>query len=187
MKHISPAMKKDIRDRVILIGSFSKKYRVTGYRIGYAFADEGIIDHMLKVHDALTICSPAISQKAIIAAMRNNRESKKAINELRRFMTLNRRLMCKELDKLSDIFEYQKPMGAYYIFVKVKIPKISSFKLSLKILNEAHLITIPGAAFGPNGEGHLRFSFAGKNENIKKGFKRLKTWLKEWKKNNYNL
>jgi len=197
IEHISPASNKNIRDRVILIGSFSKKYRVTGYRIGFAFADEGIIDHMLKVHDALTICAPAISQKAVIAALKNVSESNKSIKELNKFMSSNRVLMCRELDKLSDIFEYQKPMGAYYILVKVspkvesasgkKIHKIDSFKLSLKILKEAHIITIPGAAFGPNGEGHLRFSFAGEPNNIKEGFKRLQKWAIKWKKENYKL
>ena len=197
VEHISPASMPNIRDCVILVGSFSKKYRVTGYRIGYAFADEGIIDHMLKVHDALTICAPAISQKAIIAAFKNKKESSKSIANLKKTMSSNRELMCKELDKLSDIFEYQKPMGAYYILVKVsakggsasgrKIPKINSFKLSLKILEEAHIITIPGAAFGPNGEGHLRFSFAGETKDIKKGFQCLQKWAKQWKKENYKL
>ena len=197
IKHISPASMPNIRDRVILVGSFSKKYRVTGYRIGYAFADEGIIDHMLKVHDALTICAPAISQKAIIAALKNKKGSNESVAELKKTISSNRELMCNELDKLSDIFEYQKPMGAYYILVKVsakggsasgrKNPKINSFKLSLKILREAHIITIPGAAFGPNGEGHLRFSFAGETKNIKKGFQRLQAWAEQWKKQNYKI
>jgi len=187
IKHVSPASIPNIHDRVILIGSFSKKYRVTGYRIGYAFSNEGIIDHMLKVHDALTICAPAISQKAIIAAFKNKKESNKSITKLKKVMSYNRELMCDELDKLSDIFEYQKPMGAYYILVKVKIPKINSFQLSLKILKEAHIITIPGAAFGPNSEGHLRFSFAGETKDIKKGFQRLQEWAIQWKKDNYKI
>ena len=186
-KHISPASILGVRKQVILCGSFSKKYRVTGYRIGYAFADEGIIDHMLKVHDALTICAPAISQKAIITALKQKQKSKKSVKELIKKMSFNRKLMCQKLDKLAEIFEYQKPMGAYYILVKVKIPKINSFKLTLKILREAHIITIPGAAFGPNGEGHLRFSFAGETKEIKKGFQRLQKWAKQWKKQNYKL
>lgn len=174
VKHFSPATIPNIRDRVILCGSFSKKYAMTGYRIGFAFADEGIIDHMLKVHDALQICAPAISQKAAVAALKGSQASVRyEVKELNR----NRRLMCRELDKLSDIFEYQKPMGAYYILVKVKRPKVNSFKLALKILNEAHIIVIPGAAFGPSGEGHLRFSFAGEPEKIKEGFRRLREWL----------
>jgi len=187
IKYFSAASIKSISDRVILCGSFSKKYRMTGYRIGYAFADEGIIDHMLKVHDALAICAPAISQKAVIGALKDGKNSRKSVKEIVRKMDSNRKLMCQELDKMKDIFEYQKPKGAYYILAKIKIPKINSFKLALKILREAHIIVIPGAAFGPTGEGHLRFSFAGEPENIIKGFQRLNSWFRNWQKENYKL
>lgn len=179
IKHISAASIPEIRDRVIVCGSFSKKYALTGYRVGYAFAEEGIIDHMLKVHDALTICAPAISQKAAIAALKGPNEP--VIEAIERF-NHNRELMCQELDKMSDIFEYQKPKGAYYILAKIKKSNTDSFKLALKILYEAHVIVIPGAAFGPQGEGHLRFSFAGQPEDIPKGFERLRKWAEKWKK-----
>jgi aminotransferase len=174
-EHFSPVSGEDVRDRVILCGSFSKKYALTGYRVGYAFADSGIIDHMLKVHDAIAICAPAISQKAAIAALKGAQDS---VVDFSTKLSENRDLMCKRLDEMRDIFEYQKPCGAYYILVKYKIPGINSFDLSIKILHEAHVITIPGAAFGPTGEGHIRFSFAGKPEEIEEGFRRLKKWAK---------
>jgi len=114
--------------------------------------------------------------------------------------TEQREMMCRELDDMSDIFEYEKPLGAYYIMVKVKRPasnarsvasagwpQINSFKLVIKILREANVIVIPGAAFGPTGEGHIRFSFAGKPENITRGFARLKKWVKKWRSENYKL
>jgi len=181
IKHISFSCFSKLKKQLILINSFSKKYRMTGYRVGYAFADEGIIDHMLKAHDALTVCAPAISQKAAIAALKN---SKTYVSELSKKMTKNREMMCHELDELSDYFEYQKPSGTYYIMVKYNHDalrgrgKLNSFDLALKILREARVITIPGAAFGPSGEGYLRFSFAGRPEEIKEGFRRLKKWLK---------
>lgn len=175
VKHFSPASIPALHDHVVLCGSFSKKYAMTGYRVGYAFADEGIIDHMLKVHDALQICAPAISQKGAIAALR---EPQTSVRDFVKKLAKNRELMCRELDKLSDFFEYQKPMGAYYIMVKYKKIKMGSFKLSLKILREARVVVIPGAAFGPSGEGHIRLSFAGQPEEIKEGFIKLRKWLK---------
>jgi len=174
VKHFSPASIPSVRDRVILCGSFSKKYAMTGYRVGYAFADEGIIDHMLKVHDALQICAPAISQKGAIAALKG---PQKSVRDSVEILSKNREIMCDELNKLGKFVEYQKPMGAYYIMVRVKKPKMNSFKLALKILREARVVTIPGAAFGPSGEGYLRFSFAGRPEEIKEGFERLNKWL----------
>ena len=150
---------------------------MTGYRIGYAFADAGIIDQMLKVHDALVVCAPAISQKAIIGALKDKKNSQRSVEEIVEKMDENRKLICKELDRMNDVFEYQKPKGAYYIMARYKFPKIDSFKMAVKILNEARVIVIPGAAFGPTGEGYLRFSFAGESQNIEKGFKRLKKWF----------
>ncbi|MBU4298860.1 pyridoxal phosphate-dependent aminotransferase [Patescibacteria group bacterium] len=184
-KHFSPASLKEVRDRVILCGSFSKKYALTGYRVGYAFADSGIIDHMLKVHDALTICAPAISQKAALAGLRNQKRSKSWLKEYLKKMTENRDLMLKELNQLKDLFEYQKPEGAYYILARYKIPNINSFEFALNLLEEAKVITIPGAAFGPTGEGHLRFSFACEPTEIKEGFRRIKSWFKNFIRNSY--
>ncbi|HCM36462.1 MAG: hypothetical protein A3J30_04595 [Candidatus Wildermuthbacteria bacterium RIFCSPLOWO2_02_FULL_47_9c] len=175
IEHVSPASFPDIRDRVILCGSFSKKYALTGYRVGYAFAEQGIMDHMLKVHDALQICAPAISQKAAIAALRGDQKS---VAEFREKLGENRERMCQKLDELSDFFEYQKPDGAYYILAKVEKPQMPSVELAIKILREAKVITIPGIAFGPAGEGHLRFSFACSPEEIEEGFRRLANWFK---------
>lgn len=171
--HFSVASVPGIRDRLILCGSFSKKYALTGYRVGYAFSDKGIIDHMLKVHDALAICAPAISQAAAMSALSGPQDS---VAEFVRKLDSNRKLMCQKLDEMPDFFEYQKPMGAYYILAKYKFPKMDSFEVALKILNEADVIVVPGAAFGPTGEGHVRFSFACSPEEIEEGFRRLKNW-----------
>lgn len=178
VKHFSPASMPEVRDRVILCCSFSKKYALTGYRVGYAFTDSGILDHMLKVHDALTICAPAISQKAAIAALSGPTDS---VARFTRKLSENRKLMCHKLDQLKNLFDYQKPRGAYYILARYKIPKINSFDLAIKILREAGVITIPGAAFGPTGANHLRFSFACSPQEIAEGFRRLEYWAKKQK------
>lgn len=184
IKHISLGIFEEARERIIVTGSFSKKYALTGYRVGYAFADEGIIDHMLKIHDALAICAPAISQKAAISALKNsNQFPKEAVKKF----TSNREAMMKELDTLNNILEYKKPSGAYYILANIKQNNVDSMKLALKILNEANVIVIPGIAFGPQGENHIRLSFACQPENIKKGFDRLREWFKKWEKENYKL
>lgn len=169
LKHFSPASLPEIKDRVIVCSSFSKKYALTGYRIGFAYTNEGILAHMLKIHDALTICAPAISQKAAMAALRGNQDS---VLEFIDKLTYNRESMCSKLNELKDIFEYVKPRGAYYIFAKYS-EDISSFDLALKLLKETGVVTIPGAAFGPTGEGHLRFSFACSPKEVEEGFNRL--------------
>lgn len=176
VKHFSPASINKIRDRVILCSSFSKKFALTGYRVGYAFTECGILDHMLKVHDALAICAPAISQKAAITALLGQNNS---VSDFVKKLLKNREIMCGELDKLKDFFNYQKPKGAYYILARYNFPKINSFDLALKILHAAKVITIPGGAFGPAGENHLRFSFACSPKEIEEGFRRLNKWIKK--------
>ncbi len=187
VKHFSPANLPWIKNYLILCGSFSKRFAMTGYRVGFAYSEEKIIDHMLKTHDALVICAPSISQKAAIAALKNKKELNKSVSEAIKKLSYNRTLIMLELDKLKDFLEYQKPTGAYYILARIKKQNIDSFKLAIKILNEAKVIVIPGGAFGPSGENHIRFSFAGEPKNIKKGFKRLKNWFEFWRKNSYKL
>lgn len=183
-KHFSPASLPWARKSVIVASSFSKKYAMTGYRIGYAYAEEGLIDHMLKAHDALAICAPAISQKAAMAALKYPQKSVKA--SVRQFKE-NRAAMCKELDGLSEFLSYKKPTGAYYILAKVLHPRVDSFKLALRILQEANVIVIPGAAFGPSGEGHIRFSYAGNPNLIHEGFVRLHAWFSKWAEGGFKL
>jgi aminotransferase len=171
--YFSLASLHGLEDRIILCGSFSKKYSITGYRVGYAFAEEGIISQMMKVHDALAICAPTISQKAVITALKGPQRS---VADLVQGLTDNRERMCARLDRLDNIFSYKKPMGAYYILVKYDLPGYDSRQLAEKILDETHLVVIPGEAFGPAGEGHLRFSFGCTPQDIDEGFDRLEKW-----------
>lgn len=173
-EHISFGTFPDIRDCLIVCGSFSKRYAMSGYRVGYAFAEEGIIDHMLKVHDALIICAPAISQKAVVTALQGSQDS---VAQFKNIFIKNREVMTKKFDEMKKFLEYQVPKGAYYLFPKITAPHNGSFDLALKILREARVIVIPGAAFGPTGEGHLRFSFAGNPDRIEEGCERLKKWF----------
>jgi aminotransferase len=176
IEFVSMASLPQIRGRLILCGSFSKKFGMTGYRVGYAYSDSGIIDHMLKAHDALAICAPAVSQKAAIAALSDPGNFLPAYKE--RLMR-NRELMCGRLAEMGDFFEFVKPQGAYYILARYKMAGIDSFDLALRILREARVILIPGQAFGPTGENCLRFSFAGDPAAIEEGFNRLKIWQKK--------
>ena len=119
----------------------------SGVGIDFTQVFPQIIDHMLKVHDALQICAPAISQKGAIAALKG---PQKSVRDSVEILSKNREIMCDELNKLGEFVEYQRPMGAYYIMVKVRPDalrgrgKMNSFKLALKILREARVVTIPG-------------------------------------------
>ena len=82
------------------------------------------------------------------------------------------------LDDLSDFFTYQKPNGAYFVFPKL-LPKRDSWKFAYELLEKAHVAVVPGAAFGPNGEGHLRISFGRTEKDIDRAFERIQRYFKQ--------
>jgi len=165
-----------LKDKLIYTYSFSKEFAMTGWRVGYMYAPSFVINECLKVHDAFVICAPTISQYAALAAL-TQKPHKGDVNMVKIF-DKRRKLMCKYLDELPDLFSYQEPKGAYYILVKYLKTKLKSLDFALKLLEEAGVITIPGSGFGPSGEGHIRLSFCAPEADITKAFDKIKKWNK---------
>ena len=87
--------------------------------------------------------------------------------------------MCKRLDELSSVFEYQKPRGSYLMFPKILLKEgKDSTTFCKKLLKEAKVSTTPGIAFGPTGESHLRLSFCVPEETINKAFDRMDMYFR---------
>ena len=178
--HFSLASIPELKKNLIACYSFSKMYCMTGWRVGYMVASSRIIDQVLKVHDAFAICAPTVSQYAALAALRatNGRdgEGDQFIRDLVAALASRREITCSRLDKLSHLFAYEKPKGAYYVFPRIALPGLSSVDLSLKLLYEAKVITVPGSGFGPTGEGHVRLSFGATENELEKAFDRIEEW-----------
>jgi len=172
--HFSLATLPELKDRIIATYSFSKKYAMTGWRVGYVHASEGVLDQIMKVHDAVAICAPAVSQIAALAALEGSQE---CVAEIRAALERRRNLICSSLDRLKGHFSYVRPCGAYYLMARLVHPGVSSMELALRLLNEARVITIPGAAFGPEGEQHIRLSFGGLEAEIEEALERMESWL----------
>ncbi|EKD79471.1 MAG: aminotransferase, class I and II [uncultured bacterium] len=147
---------------------------MTGWRVGYAVGPTDVIQEALKVHDATVICAPTISQYAALIALTGTPYQDDP--DIKQLLTERRQVICEELDQLPDLFRYEKPAGAYYILARYLKTNLSSWDFCLKLLRDTGVITIPGSAFGPRGEQHIRFSFGGKPEEIQEAFKRIKQW-----------
>lgn len=163
-----------LRDRVIGCYTFSKEYAMTGWRVGYLCAESGIVEEAMKVHDASLVTAPRISQIAALAAIEGSQD---CVREFKRQFADRRDLICRRLDGLTELFEYASPAGAYYVFPKIRNPKIDSFDLALRLLKEARVVTIPGEAFGPAGKGHLRLCFSVPAEDISEAFDRIEHFV----------
>jgi aminotransferase len=164
----------ELRGKVISCFSFSKEFAMTGWRVGWIYAAEGIINQLLKVHDAMVICAPTISQIAATIALQGSYE---ATHGMVRELTSRRALVCERLDRLPDLFSYHKPDGAYYIFPKLEHPKFQDdMEFCIKLLAETGVVIVPGSAFGPTGAGHIRISYCVSEEELASAFDRIEKW-----------
>lgn len=163
----------ELRKTIIRVFSFSKACAMTGWRIGFIHSDEENISEIVKVHDSLVTCAPVISQYAAIAAFDF---CDNEIENFRRKYQERRDLICKHLDDLSAIFSYQKPNSSYFVFPKILKSK-DSWKFALNMLERAHVAVMPGIAFGPSGEGHIRMSFGRSEKDINEAMARIKKYF----------
>lgn len=173
-RHFSLAALPELKDHLIAAYSFSKKYAMTGWRVGFVHAPESILDHLEKIHDAGAICAPTVSQFAALAALEGPQD---CVADIREALQARRDLTCARLERLADWFSFVKPQGAYYLMAHWRPAGMDSMTLALRLLREAGVITIPGAAFGPTGEHHIRISFGGDPAEISEAFDRIETWV----------
>jgi aminotransferase len=184
-KIFSLAELTELRKYVIRIFSFSKAFAMTGWRVGYLHSDKSIIKEIIKVHDSLVTCAPVISQYAAMGCLEMGELDK---DNLFKNYSERRELICNRLKELPHVFDFVTPNGAYYVFPKIlpgvgkkynvdiynKRGDVDSWKFSMLLLQKAQVATVPGIAFGPSGEGHIRLSFGRSEEDIDKAFDRIK-------------
>ena len=152
--HWSAASVSDWRRNVVVIGTFSKSFAMMGWRVGFVLADRDVCEQATKIQDAMIICAPTISQIAAEAAVNEDWDYARGFHaELRR---RRQRLV----DRLADMprLEWVPVAAGFFAFVRVN-GCADSHALAIRLLEEAHVVTIPGASFGRSGEGCLRLSY----------------------------
>ncbi len=167
----------ELRKRVVRIFSFSKAYAMTGWRIGFVHSDASLISEILKIHDSMVTCAPVVSQYAGIAALDHAQDY---IEEFKKEFLWRRNRTIELLDQLPHVFDYQKPNSSYFVFPRIKDTikyADDSWKLAYDILEKAKVALVPGVAFGPTGESHLRIAFGYSRESIETSFERLNQYF----------
>jgi aminotransferase len=157
--HFSPGSLPEARDHVITIGSFSKSYSLTGWRIGYMVAPAPFVEEAIKVQDTMVICAAVVAQKAALGALG---EPPKFIASRCAALDRRRRLLAQHLAAIPGL-HWRPTAGAFFAFVRVE-GCTDSLRLAMDILDQAHVVTIPGSLFGPSGEGYLRLSYGSVEE-----------------------
>ena len=152
--HWSAASAPAWRSNVVVIGTMSKSFSMTGWRVGFMLADAAICSQAVKVQDAMIICAPVISQMAAEGAVRDDWTYAGTFHG----QLLERRQAL--IDGLVSIprMHWQATSAAFFGFVRVD-GCTDSDSLARDLLEVAHVVTIPGSAFGRSGEGFLRLSY----------------------------
>lgn len=159
---------QDMRDRIIVIQSFSKPYAMTGWRLGYCMADAPIRDRMQIFHQHCVVSAPSYVQPACVAALHKDTSDVTEIFRKRRDYVYPR---------LLDMgLEVQKPEGAFYMFLNIQKYGMDSVSFCKKMLQEGKVGLIPGIYFGT--EGYMRLSYCYSDADLKEGLDRIEKFLK---------
>ena len=166
-EHVSTAA-LDGRASVVSVFSFSKSYAMTGWRVGYAVATNGLAELLAKAQEPLVSSASTISQKAAEAALLGPQD---VVSEMRDSYRRRRDAALALLDAAG--VPYVRPGGAFYLMVDVSSSGESSVRFCERLLDERHVAVVPGSAFGPNGEGMVRVSLAASEADVVAGLERL--------------
>jgi len=166
----------EYRDRMVVVGSLSKTYAMTGWRMGYALAPAPLIAAMQKLQSQSTSNPTSIVQKAAVAALNGPQD---CVAEMRKEYIQLRDHVLAGLSAIKGI-KCARPEGAFYVY-----PNISAFlgrtgmnspaEFSRKLLHEAHVASVPGEGFGTNE--HVRLSYATSQKELDRGLERLRNFL----------
>jgi len=158
-----------MRERTLVVGSFSKTYAMTGFRVGYVYGPKELMMPMMLAHQYCVACVDGPAQYAAVEALNGPQGF---IQEMVSEFNRRRRLLHSRLNEI-DGFSCSLPKGAFYIFANVKAFEMSSEKFAELLVNQGHVITVPGSAFGKRGEGYIRFSYATAYEKIEEALNRI--------------
>ena len=176
--HTSIASLPGMRERTIVINGFSKAFAMTGWRLGYAFGPEIIMEQMVKIHQFAIMCAPTNSQYAAVEAMNNGEED---VQMMRTSYNQRRRFVLEKFKEMGlPCFE---PEGAFYLFPCIKEFGMTSDEFATRFLQEEKVAVVPGTAFGDCGEGFLRISYAYSIDELKLALGRMADFIRKLRLN----
>jgi aminotransferase len=167
-RHRAMSALPGMRERTILMGGFSKAYAMTGWRVGYLAAPAGILEGIVKIHQYGIMSAPTTAQDAALVALTTGEAD---VERMRAEYDRRRRLLVDGLNRLGlRTFE---PRGAFYAFPQITSTGFDSDTFAQRLLEEERVAVVPGNAFGPSGEGHVRACYATAYEQLEEALVRI--------------
>ncbi len=159
-----------MRERTIILNSFSKNFTMTGWRVGNIIAPDYIIKVIQQINENVVFTAPSISQRAAIYALRHRDEVQPEMVEEYRKRIFYAAERVNGIPWMSVIYP---PKGSFYLFVNIKKTGLTCEEAADRILKEAHVLTLPGNAFGACGEGYIRLACTCGVETLAEAFDRI--------------
>jgi len=171
--HESIATRPGMAEKTILLDGFSKTYAMTGWRLGYGVMNPTLAKHVARLATNVYSCATSFVQRAAIVALGGTQsEVRGMVAEFHR----RRDEIVRGLNAIPGI-RCLKPAGAFYVFPNIEALQMKSADAERILLEEAGVAALSGTAFGPRGEGYMRFSYANSIENIREALRRIGVWV----------
>jgi len=161
-RHISIASLPGMKERTIIVNGFSKKYSMTGWRLGWICSDKALMSAMIRIHQYTTVCVTTFAQYGATEALTGPQD------EINRMITEFDRRRGFVYDSLKEMpgIRVLRPKGAFYVFPNITGTGKTSEEITGYLLDEAKIAVVPGSVFGNYGEGYIRISYANSYENL---------------------
>jgi aspartate aminotransferase len=173
-RHVSPAsLSPEIRNRCVIVNSFSKTYAMTGWRLGYCAAPKDLIDSMFLILQQSSRGPATFIQDAGVAALTGPQQ---CVGEMRRDYTQRRSSVIAALSSIPAV-QVLPPEGGFFAMVDVRECGKPSNEVRARLLRDFGVVVMHGAAYGEGGEGMIRVSFGSGGENLSRGLELLRTGL----------
>jgi aminotransferase len=171
-RHVPIASLPGMRDRTITIGGFSKAYAMTGWRVGYVCAPRELLEGIVKVHQYEIMSAPTVAQDAAVVALKS---AEPDVERMVREYDRRRQMFVNGLNQIG--LTAAEPKGAFYAFPSIKATGLTSEEFSERLLYEHKVAVVPGNAFGPSGEGHVRATLATSYQDLEQALVRMKAFV----------
>ena len=158
-----------MKERTVVVNSFSKSFAMTGWRIGYAAGPAEVIDRMVKCQENFNACANAPGQYAAIRAL----EHPELSEELCQVFARRREILMDGLSGIPGI-RCNIPAGAFYAFPDISGFGLTSAEFCNRLLEEERVVCIPGSAFGECGEGFIRIAYTCAESQLSEALARIK-------------
>lgn len=173
-RHTSMASLPGMKARTIIVNGFSKRYSMTGWRLGWVAADRELISAMIRIHQYTTVCATTFAQWGAYAALTGPQEE---VNRMIAEFDRRRKLVYNALKEMPGI-HVVRPKGAFYIFPNIQETGKTSEQMTQYLLEEAGIAVVPGSVFGKYGSGYIRISYANSYKNLEIAMENMNAALK---------